>query len=221
MTRYTLGVRTTNVTIANPCVEFINGRTLYGGAWTSLGTGQYETTTSPAAAVTRVFDNATELTLSATTPLTAAQWKRSATLDKIIVRLTADADPATHAIAYTMVTDKTVKVLECGVYIPSAGTATFGLGRPAAPGVTPTTPVALKGEQPNEGLLTVTTALAWGTNPTAPAAFFRRVGFPATTGSGINWIFTKGLYVLPGGTLVLWNIATTVASDVTIVADII
>jgi hypothetical protein len=99
------------------------------------------------------------------------------------------------------------KLLELGVFLQAATASDYSLGRPAAIGVTPTGPVDFLVEDPADVLASgvVQSALAWGTPPTAPTAFFRRVEFPATVGSGVIWTFPKGLTIAVSSSLVLWN----------------
>jgi len=91
----------------------------------------------------------------------------------------------------------------------TAAVAVVAFGRPAAAGITPTSPVALQDEM---GLATglVKTALAWGTGPTVPAVFYRRYGIPATIGQGVLWTFLgKGFRLAPLATAVLWCLSDT------------
>lgn len=101
------------------------------------------------------------------------------------------------------------------VAVQSVATATIGLGRPAAAGLIPTTPVALLSEDDPVRTTLCTTALAWGTGPTVPANFFRRIFLPVT-GNAVKWTFQDGIYIPAGTTLVLWNIATSSTLDVTV-----
>jgi len=110
-------------------------------------------------------------------------------------------------------------VREVSISLAAATASTFGLGRPAAKGITPTTPAANQLEGTGLGTSSVTTALAWGTGPTVPASFFRRIGFPAVIGSSITWLFSEGIFVKPLATLVVWNLASNGVADVTIVVD--
>lgn len=106
------------------------------------------------------------------------------------------------------------------IALAAATASTFGLGRPAVTGITPTTPVSMlvdSGGDANEADTTV--ALAWGTSPTVPAKFYRRTSFPATIGSVISWVFNGGLYIPAGTTLVLWNLATNGVVDISITGD--
>lgn len=113
-------------------------------------------------------------------------------------------------------------LVEFGLTISAATGSVFGIGRPAATGVTPTSPVTVLAEDGgNTATGNTTTALAWGTGPTVPANFFRRVSFPATIGSGIVWTFPRKLNVLKTLSLVLWNPSggSNSASDLWVVVD--
>lgn len=111
------------------------------------------------------------------------------------------------------------RLLEIGIIINAATASVFGLGAPAAKGITPTSPVTLLAEDAGNTTAGNTTALAWGTGPTVPANFYRRVSLPATIGSGVIWTFPRGLVVLKNTSLVLWNIATNSVADVWCVVD--
>ena len=98
------------------------------------------------------------------------------------------------------------RMLEFGVSINVATSSVFAIGRPAAIGVTPTSPqTVLTEDGGNTAAGNTTTALAWGTAPTVPANFFRRVSLPATIGAGIIWTFPRGIIVLKALSSVLWN----------------
>ena len=126
---------------------------------------------------------------------------------------------------WTILTGSTpgrARVLEIGIFLAAATASAFGLGRPAANGVTPTTPVDFLPEDPNDVLATgiVQGALAWGTLPTAPTNFLRRISLPATIGTGVIWTFPKGLVIPVSGNLVLYNITATGVADVYAVVDL-
>lgn len=100
-----------------------------------------------------------------------------------------------------------VAVREVGITLNAATATTIGLGRPAAIGITPTSPVTLLAQDPADSAATSTHALAWGTGPTVPANFFRRVALPATIGAGIIWTFgPRELVIAVSAAMVLWNI---------------
>jgi len=117
----------------------------------------------------------------------------------------------------TTSTDRVV-VLEIGFNTNTATAQTIGLGRPAAQGVTPVN-VLFQAEDFASPASTTNASLSWGTSPTVPAQFFRRVSLPATAGAGIIWTFPRGLIVPVSASLVLWNITTSVAADVWCVVD--
>jgi len=101
-----------------------------------------------------------------------------------------------------------------GISLAAATASSFGLGRPAAKGVTPTTPLTLAGN--DKGLDSkATTALAWGTSPTAPAKFYHRTNFTNVVGSDQAWpLSVGGIWVPPNETIVVWNITATGVSDI-------
>lgn len=121
---------------------------------------------------------------------------------------TANAAACLEVIAPSVTSGKTgfwIRRIE--VYLATAVASVFSLGRPAAIGITPTTPVTVTQVEGRDGVQTpmlTATALAWGTGPTVPAKFMRSVGLPATIGTGVAWVFEK-LWVTAGDTIVLWN----------------
>lgn len=111
------------------------------------------------------------------------------------------------------------KLLEMSI-IQATGTAcSYGLGRPQAIGVTPTSPQTMLRDDPNDAAATSQVALAWATSPTVPLNYHRRWNSAATVGVGIVWTFPRGLVIPASGSLVIWNISTTVACDVNAVVD--
>jgi hypothetical protein len=111
------------------------------------------------------------------------------------------------------------RIMEIGISINAATASVFGLGRPAAIGITPTAPVTVPGEDPIDTFSTVQTALAWGTGPTAPVLFFRRISLPATVGAGVIWTFPAGLLISPSSSMVIWNITATSVADIWVVIN--
>ena len=108
---------------------------------------------------------------------------------------------------------------EMHAFLTAATASVFGIGRPAAIGVTPTSPITWLAEDPADPAGTAQTALAWGTGPTVPANFFRRIGLPATIGAGFILNFPRGLVIAVSASMVLWNISATGACDVNVVGD--
>lgn len=112
------------------------------------------------------------------------------------------------------------RLLEIGCMLNAATQSVFGLGTPGAKGITPTTPVTVLAEDAaNTTAGNTQTALAWGTGPTVPANFLRRVNLPASIGAGCILTSPRGIGVLKNTSLVWWNIGTTSLADVWIVVD--
>ena len=112
------------------------------------------------------------------------------------------------------------RLLELGLTLNAATASVFGYGTPAAIGLIPTAPVTVLTEDAgNTAAGNTTTALAWGTQPTIPANFYRRVSLPATVGAGIIWTFPRGISVLKAKTTTIWNLSTVSVIDVWIVVD--
>lgn len=103
----------------------------------------------------------------------------------------------------------------------------FGIGRPAAKGVTPTTPVNLLPVDGVGDVSQASVALAWATSPTAPAQYFKRAAVPGVIGSiwpnfepfapapqgSVGWLIPAA------STLVLFNIVGGPTLDVCIEID--
>lgn len=114
------------------------------------------------------------------------------------------------------------KLLEIGFFLVAATASQLGLGRPAAIGTTPTSPVDFLPEDPNDVIASgvIQSALAWGGAPTVPAKFLRRISLPATIGTGVIWTFPKGITIPVSSELVLWNIGTNSLLDAYAVLEI-
>lgn len=111
------------------------------------------------------------------------------------------------------------RLLELGIWLNAATQSPIGIGRPQAIGVTPTSPVTVLAEDPAESTGLTQTALAWGTAPTVPLNFFRRVNIAAAIGAGVILTFPRGIVIAAGGSLVNWNIAAVSLYDCHIVVD--
>jgi hypothetical protein len=130
------------------------------------------------------------------------------------------------AAAYELIgsTTKRTRLVEMHVFLGAATASHYGLGRPAAIGVTPTSPVNLLAEDPADPALGSTdpkVAVAWGTGPTVPANFLRHAVLAGSIGSGIIWTFgPAGLVIPTSGSLVLWNsTANSAVTDIIAVVD--
>lgn len=135
-----------------------------------------------------------------------------------LARRTTNVTTSNAAIELIAGAANRCKVLEIGIFLAAATTSTFGLGRPGSAGNTPTSPVTVLGEDPND-TGTAKTALAWGTSPTDPTNFFRRISLPATIGTGVIWTFPRGIILAINATLVVQNIGATGVADVYFVID--
>lgn len=122
---------------------------------------------------------------------------------------------------------KSFRLMELGITIVNATASTFALGRPAAKGITPTSPVALLSYQNGDsaGVL-AKGAVAWGTGPTIPAGYFRQVTLPATAGAEKIWEFSEagmqkqgGILVPAGGSIILWTLSIVSIADVYVVIE--
>lgn len=124
------------------------------------------------------------------------------------------------------------EILEIAIFLATAVTTVIGIGRPAAIGITPTTPLLVQANIVGDPAGVTSTAMAWGTGPTVPAHFLRRLSFPATIGAGYILLFThlNSRQVVPAGnsrliipansSIVLWNITGGATLDVhTVVSE--
>ncbi len=135
------------------------------------------------------------------------------------------SDGTSGAAAWEIITGATpgrARVIELGFFLAAATATTIGLGRPQAVGITPTSPVDFLAEDPNDVLASgvVQSAVAWGTGPTIPTAFLRRIALPATIGTGVIWTFPEGLVIPVSSSLILWNLASNSVLDAYAVIDI-
>ncbi len=93
----------------------------------------------------------------------------------------------------------------------------YGVGRPAAIGVTPTSPQTVVDEADGNGATGLTTtALAWGTGPTVPSNFNRRYTCVAGIGAGFIAVFPGGFGLPVSGSIVVWIVATAPVCDVNV-----
>ena len=134
-------------------------------------------------------------------------------------------DGTTGAAAWEIRTGATpgrARLIEIGFFLVAATASTIGLGRPAAIGITPTTPVDFLPADPNDVIASgvVQSSLAWGTGPTIPTAFLRRIALPATIGTGVIWEFGSGIVIPISSSLILWNLSTASVLDAYAVIEI-
>lgn len=127
-------------------------------------------------------------------------------------RTTNTTNGASAHTIYTASTDRGA-ILEKGVFMGAATASTYSIGRPAAAGITPTSPVLLLAEDPGNPVATINSALAWATSPTNPTNDLRRWASPATIGTGVIWTFPRGLIIAISANFVLQNLATNGVVD--------
>jgi hypothetical protein len=133
---------------------------------------------------------------------------------------TSGATLNTSAAELIAGTNNAFRLLELGLTINAATASVFGYGTPAAAGITPGTLSTVQAEDAgNTTAGTARVALTWGTSPTNPTNFLRRVSLPATIGAGIVWTFPRGRSVLKTVTDTLQNIVTGSVADVWFVVD--
>jgi hypothetical protein len=138
------------------------------------------------------------------------------------VRTVSGTDAAAAWEIRAAATPGRLKLMELGFFLAAATASVFGLGRPAAIGDTPTTPVDFLQEDPANVLAAnvALSALAWGTGPTVPVPFLRRIALPAVVGTGVIWTFPEGLVIPVSDSIVLWNLGTNSVVDAYAVLDI-
>lgn len=106
------------------------------------------------------------------------------------------------------------RVLEHSMIQVTGTAGSYGLGRPAAQGVTPGTTSTFQRDDSSLPACVTTVSLTWGTSPTAPTNYHRRTNTAATIGVGIVWTFPAGLLVPVSASLVNFNVTAAVALDV-------
>jgi len=79
----------------------------------------------------------------------------------------------------------------------------FSVGRPAAIGITPTSPQTWLAHDPADPVGTVQGAVAWATGPTVPAAFFRQ--HFAFNQYMLFWTFPVPLTIAAASSVVVWT----------------
>lgn len=110
------------------------------------------------------------------------------------------------------------RVLEISI-IQATGTAqSLGLGRPQAIGITPVN-VLFQADDPGDPASVMNGSLSWAISPTVPLIFHRRWNSAATIGVGVVWTFPMGLVIPISSSLVVWNITTSVANDISCAID--
>lgn len=111
-------------------------------------------------------------------------------------------------------------VMEMGISQNAATAGVYGVGRPAAIGITPTSPQNFVAEGHGNAPTSLSAAcVAWGTAPTIPANFNRRLSCAATIGVGAIWTFPRGMQIPTSNSAIIWILATAPVCDVWAVID--
>jgi len=109
------------------------------------------------------------------------------------------------------------RILEYSYIQLTAVASQIGVGTPQVAAITPTN-VLFQQDDPGLAASVINGAIAWATSPQVPLIFRRR--WNGTLASvGVVWTFPRGLLLPASGSMVCWNIATTVAADVNTVID--
>lgn len=111
-------------------------------------------------------------------------------------------------------------LMEVGLTLNNAVASVFGFGQPAAIGITPTSPKTVLAENTETSSAGVsTTAVAWGTSPTNPTNYQRRLSLPASIGAAVILTFPRRFRIAKAKTLTLNNIIAGGVADVWWVVD--
>ena len=111
------------------------------------------------------------------------------------------------------------KIREFSVASQAATAFRFGLGRPAAIGVTPVTQSTVQAQDPAEVAGTTISVISWTTGPTVPGTQLRQFDFNNVPGSAVIWTWpSDGELIDPivagaATTLVLWAITAGPTCD--------
>jgi hypothetical protein len=112
------------------------------------------------------------------------------------------------------------KIMELGLSQNAATLSAYGIGRPGAIGITPTSPQTFVDEgDGNAPAAQTTAAVAWGTGPTVPTNFNRRLSTAGTIGVGAIFTFPRGFGIPISSSIVVWIIVTAPVLDVYAVVD--
>ena len=112
------------------------------------------------------------------------------------------------------------RLMELWIAQVAATGGVYGIGRPAAIGITPTTPQTFVDEGDGNAPTANTTAcVAWGTAPTVPTNFNRRLPCAASIGVGAIATFPRGLGIPVSSSIIVWILATAPVCDISAVVD--
>lgn len=112
------------------------------------------------------------------------------------------------------------KLLQMELTQVTAVAGGYGIGRPAAIGITPTSPQTFVDEADGNGAAANTTAaVAWGTAPTIPTNFNRRYTAAGAIGAGFIAVFPGGLGIPVSSSIIIWVLSTSPVCDVSAVVS--
>lgn len=138
-------------------------------------------------------------------------------ISSLALRTTTFTATSTACIEWRTPASVRPKVLEISYIQLTAIASQIGVGRPQAIGLTPVN-VAFQIDDPADVASVMNGSLSWATSPTVPLIYHRR--WNGTLASvGVVWTFPRGLVIPVSSSLVIWNIATTVAADVNCICD--
>lgn len=138
-------------------------------------------------------------------------------ISSLALRTTTFTATTTANIEWRTPATVRAKILEISFIQLTAVASQIGVGRPQAIGVTPVN-VLFQKDDPGDPASVMSGSLSWATSPTVPLIYHRR--WNGTLASvGVVWTFPRGLVIPISFSLVIWNIATTVASDVNCILD--
>jgi hypothetical protein len=110
--------------------------------------------------------------------------------------------------------------MEWGVFLNAATAGTYGLNRPTAIG-TRTSPVLLllESEAGVTPAAETDSAIAHSVQPTLATDYLRRIGLPATIGTGVIWTFPRGVAMALSTSLAMIGILTPAVCNEYAVVD--
>lgn len=112
------------------------------------------------------------------------------------------------------------KIMELGISQVSATAGSYALGRPGSIGVTPTSPQTFVDEGDGNAPTALTTAaVAWGTAPTSPTFFNRKITCSNAIGAGGIFSFPRGFAIPVSSSVVIWLMSLSSALDAYMVVD--
>lgn len=124
---------------------------------------------------------------------------------------------------------KDLCLYEIELNLVAATASELGLGRPAAIGVGPTSPVQAVPLNGGRTIVTGKMAVAWTTTaPTSPTTFFKRSALPGNIGASVVWNFEEsvddgkggdGLIIPAGTSVVLWSLSAVSVLNVNITIE--